>query len=143
MHELVVDAQTEKLDEVLDFIDGYLDEWGFNMKTQTQVNIAVEEIFVNIAHYAYGEKTGKAKIAITRKGDDAEITFTDSGVPYNPLEKPDPDVTLSAEERDIGGLGIYIVKKSMDNVSYEYVDGHNVLTIRKNVGEISKCSSGA
>ena len=134
MHELTIDAKTEKLDEVLDFIDARLDEWGFSMKTQTQVNIAVEEIFVNIAHYAYGEKTGQAKITIARKGDDAEITFTDSGVPYNPLEKPDPDVTLSAEERDIGGLGIFIVKKSMDDVSYEYIDGKNVLTIRKNKG---------
>ena len=133
MHELVVDAQIEKLDEVLDFVDQLLDEWECPMKTQTQINIAVEEIFVNIAHYAYKAHNGQARITITRKGSDAEITFTDSGTPYNPLEKPDPDVTLSAEERDIGGLGIYIVKKSMDTVSYEHRDNNNVLTISKRI----------
>ena len=134
MYELTVDAKTENLDDVIDFIDSYLEEWGCSMKTQTQINIAVEEIFVNIAHYAYGTRSGKAKITITRKGDDAEITFIDSGTPYNPLEKPDPDVTLSAEERDIGGLGIYIVKKSMNSVSYDYINGQNILTLSKNIG---------
>ena len=133
MHELVIDAQLEKLDEVLDFIDQYLDEWECPMKTQTQINIAVEEIFVNIAHYAYEHHNGQARITITRKGSDAEITFSDSGTPYNPLARPDPDVTLSAEERDIGGLGIYIVKKSMDSVSYEHRDNNNVLTISKRI----------
>ena len=133
MHELVVDAQTEKLDEVLDFIDQHLDEWDCPMKTQTQINIAVEEIFVNIAHYAYEAHDGKARVTIARKGSNAEITFTDSGVPYNPLEKEDPDVTLSAEERQIGGLGIYIVKKSMDSVSYEHRDNNNVLTISNRI----------
>ena len=133
MHELVVEAATDKLDEVLGFIDSYLEEWECPMKTQTQIDIAVEEIFVNIAHYAYGDSVGSARIAIARKGDDAQITFTDSGTPYNPLERPDPDVTLSAEERQVGGLGIYIVKKSMDSVSYEYADGHNVLTINRHM----------
>ena len=133
MHELVVDAQVEKLDEVLDFIDQHLDEWECPMKTQTQINIAVEEIFVNIAHYAYENHDGQARITITRKGSDAEITFTDSGVPYDPLAKPDPDVTLSAEERQIGGLGIYIVKKSMDSVSYEHRDAKNILVISKRI----------
>ena len=104
------------------------------MKTQTQINIAVEEIFVNIAHYAYENHNGQARITITRKGSDAEITFTDSGVPYDPLAKPDPDVTLSAEERQIGGLGIYIVKKSMDSVSYEHRDAKNILVISKKIG---------
>ena len=130
MHELNVEAKTEKLDEVLDFIDGHLEEWECPMKTLTQINIAAEEIFVNIAHYS---GSGMAAITISRTGTDAEITFTDSGTPYNPLEKPDPDVTLSAEERDIGGLGIYIVKKSMDFVGYEHKDGQNVLTIRKKI----------
>lgn len=130
MHELNVEAKTEKLDEVLDFLDGHLEEWDCPMKTLTQINIAAEEIFVNIAHYS---GSGMAAITISRTGTDAEITFTDSGTPYNPLEKPDPDVTLSAEERDIGGLGIYIVKKSMDFVGYEHKDGQNVLTIRKKI----------
>ena len=130
MCELVVDAKIEKLDEVLDFLDARLEEWDCPMKTITQINIAAEELFVNIAHYS-GSPT--AKIAITREGPSAQITFTDSGTPYNPLEREDPDVTLSAEERDIGGLGIYIVKKSMDFVGYEHKEGHNILTIRKNI----------
>ncbi len=134
MHELITDAKIENLDEVLDFIDQHLEEWGCSMKTTTQINIAAEEIFVNIAHYAYGEEGGKARITIERKGDDAEITFTDSGVHYDPLAKEDPDITLSAEERQIGGLGIYIVKKSMDSVSYEYRDKHNILKISKAIG---------
>ena len=91
---------------------------------------------MNIAHYAYKPQTGKATITIERKGNDAEITFIDSGTPYNPLAKPDPDVTLSAEERGIGGLGIYIVKKSMDNVSYEYKDGCNILKFTKKIGQV-------
>ncbi len=131
--ELIIDAKIEKLDDVLEFVDGFLEENGCNMKTQTQINIAVEEIFVNIAHYAYSSGEGSARIEVNEVDGVAEITFTDSGTPYNPLEKPDPDVTLSAEEREIGGLGIYIVKKSMDKVSYEYRDGKNVFTIRKRV----------
>ena len=133
MKELTTEASTDKLDEVLGFIDEILDEWDCPMKTQTQINIAVEEIFVNIAHYAYKAHNGQARITVTRKGYDAEITFTDSGTPYNPLEREDPDVTLSAEERQIGGLGIYIVKKSMDSVSYEHRDNNNVLTISKRI----------
>ena len=130
MKELITEASTEKLDEVLDFIDGFLDEWECPMKITTQINIAAEEIFVNIAHYS---GSNEAKITIEKSGDMAEITFTDSGIPYNPLARPDPDVTLPAEDRIIGGLGIYIVKKSMDAVSYDYTDGHNVFTMRKSI----------
>ena len=130
MKELITEASTEKLDEVLDFIDGFLDEWECPMKITTQINIAAEEIFVNIAHYS---GSNEAKITIAKSGDMAEITFTDSGIPYNPLARPDPDVTLPAEDRIIGGLGIYIVKKSMDAVSYDYTDGHNVFTMRKRI----------
>ncbi|MBR0257037.1 MAG: ATP-binding protein [Synergistaceae bacterium] len=130
MKELITEASTEKLDEVLDFIDGFLNEWECPMRVMTQINIAAEEIFVNIAHYSGSEN---AKITIVKSGDMAEITFTDSGIPYNPLARPDPDVTLPAEKRRIGGLGIYIVKKSMDEVSYDYRNGHNVFTIRKRI----------
>ena len=131
MCELVIEAKTEKLEDVLAFLEEHLEEWGCPMKTLTQINIAAEELFVNIAHYS-GSPT--ATITLERKGPSAEITFTDSGTPYNPLEHEDPDVTLSAEERDIGGLGIYIVKKSMDSVNYEHKDGRNILTIRKTIG---------
>ena len=103
------------------------------MKQQMQIDIAAEEIFVNIAHYAYTPGTGEATICVELYQDPSaiEITFIDQGVPYDPLAKPDPDVTLSAKERKIGGLGIFMVKKSMDEVRYEYLDGCNVLTIKK------------
>ena len=131
MKELVTAAKTDKLDEVLDFIDGILEEWDCPMKIMTQLNVAAEEIFVNIAYYSGAEE---AKISVGKTGSFIEITFTDKGIPYNPLERPDPDVTLSAEERGIGGLGIYMVKKSMDEVTYEHKDGCNVFIMRKSIG---------
>ena len=133
--EMEIKALTENLQTVLDFVDDFLEEMGASMKVQMQLDVAVEELFVNIAHYAYTPDIGMAIIQIETDSDKdkVSITFKDTGKPYNPLEKPDPDVTLSAEERSIGGLGIYMVKKSMDDMRYEYKDGQNVLTITKNL----------
>ena len=114
MDELKIEAKVENLDEVLAFIDERLEEAGCPMKIQTQLDIAVEEIYVNIASYAYVPGSGNAEIGIeiSREPEAAIIRFTDSGIPYNPLAKEDPDITLPAEERPIGGLGIYMVKKA-------------------------------
>ena len=133
MKELVVEALAENLPEVMGFADEQLEAADCPMKTQMQIDIAVEEIFVNIAKYAYGDEIGTAtiKTEILTEPSAFEVTFIDSGVPYDPLAKPDPDVTLSAEERQIGGLGIYMVKKSMDSIDYQYLDGQNILTITK------------
>ncbi len=133
MKELVIEAKTENLDEVLAFVDELLESNGCPIKTQMQIDVAVEEIFVNIAHYAYTPDVGKAVIQVEMSDDPKEVKFTfiDSGVHFNPLAKKDPDVTLSAAERPIGGLGIYMVKKSMDEMTYEYKEGQNILTIRK------------
>lgn len=133
MKELVVDAKTENLDQVLDFVNLELEAADCPMKTQVQLDITVEEIFVNIAHYAYQSGVGKAVVRIRIQEEAVEIIFMDQGVPYNPLEKEDPDITLSAEDRQIGGLGIYMVKKSVDAVSYEYKYGQNILRIQKNI----------
>lgn len=135
MTELKVAALTENLGQVLGFVETRLEELDCPMKIQTQIDIAVEEIYVNIANYAYQSETGQATICIETEEDSGIviIRFIDSGIPFNPLERKDPDVTLSAEERNIGGLGIYMVKKSMDDVSYEYQDGHNILTIKKKI----------
>ncbi|MCR4749970.1 MAG: ATP-binding protein [Lachnospiraceae bacterium] len=132
-NRIKIQAQTEHLHEVLLFVDGHLEEMGASMKVQMQIDMAVEELFVNIAHYAYAPDIGDAIICVTKdkEKNQISITFTDSGKAYNPLEKPDPDVTLSVEERSIGGLGIYMVKKSMDDMHYEYKDGQNILTIMK------------
>ena len=133
MKEFKTEAITENLHSVLEFIDGKLELIGCPMKPQMQIDIAAEEIFVNIAHYAYTSGTGEVtiRVELCRDPSGAEITFIDRGVPYDPLAKPDPDVTLSVKERKIGGLGIFMVKKSMDEVKYEYLDGCNVLTIKK------------
>lgn len=136
MTQRTFEAVTKNLDQVLAFLDSQLESWGCPLRVQLQLDVAVEELFVNIASYAYGEKTGTAEIAMDLlPGQIIEITFRDSGIPYNPLEKPDPDVTKPAEEREIGGLGIYIVKKSMDEVLYRHEDGQNILTIRKALSE--------
>ena len=133
--ELVIEASTDKLDEVIAFVDSQLEDKECSMKTQMQIDIAVEEIFVNIANYAYNPEVGKATIRVEVSNEPlaVAITFLDHGKPYDPLAKEDPDVTLSAEERDIGGLGIFMTKKSMDNIRYEYKDGQNILTIEKNL----------
>ena len=133
MAELTLRASIANLNKVLAFVDAELEKLDCPMKAQMQIDIAVEELFVNIAHYAYTPGEGDATIRVepSRDAGAVEITFLDRGVPFDPLAKPDPDVTLSAEERKIGGLGIFMVKKSMDDMRYEYRDGQNVLTIRK------------
>ena len=128
---LKVDATVENLERVVEFTNGFLDKMGCSMKAQTQIELSLEEAYVNIANYAYGDETGSAEIILDSEGDTAVITLKDSGTPYNPLEKADPDITLSAEERQIGGLGIFLVKKNMDDVSYKYEDGFNILTMKK------------
>ena len=133
MNELTLEAKKENLDEVLAFVDGCLETLDCSPKAQMQIDIAVEEIFVNIASYAYAPDVGQATIRVEPEAGAVAITFEDSGVPYDPLAKADPDVTLSAEERQIGGLGIFMVKKSMDSMEYEYRNGRNILTIRKNL----------
>ncbi|MBR1523009.1 MAG: ATP-binding protein [Lachnospiraceae bacterium] len=133
MDKITIEAKVDNLNEVLAFIDEKLEANNCPMKIQTQIDIAVEEIFVNIASYAYTPDTGLATISAEVSEEPLAITvsFSDKGIPYDPLAKEDPDITLSAEERQIGGLGIYMVKKSMDHVSYEYKDGQNIFTIMK------------
>ena len=134
-NELTVDAVTENLPRVQSFVDEHLEMAGCPMKTQIQIGVVVEEIFVNIAHYAYAPDTGRATVCVEVSEEPARVTivFLDSGIPYNPLARPDPDVTLPAKERPVGGLGIYITKKTMDSVSYEYRDGKNILTLQKDL----------
>ncbi|NLA26706.1 MAG: SpoIIE family protein phosphatase [Firmicutes bacterium] len=130
---ITVPAKPESLGRVLDFVNARLAVSSCPAKAQTMLNIAAEEIFTNIAHYAYPEGQGAVRIeyAFQEEPPAASLTFIDSGIGYNPLQNPDPDTTLSAEERAIGGLGIYMVKKSMDHVGYEYTEGHNRLTVTK------------
>ena len=135
MSKLEVDAIVENLPQVLEFIDSKLEELECSMKVQMQIDVSVEELFVNIANYAYKDSVGKAEIIfdVHENPTNIEISLIDSGIPYNPLEKEDPDITLSAEDRAIGGLGIYMVKKNMDEVKYEYKEGQNITIISKSI----------
>ena len=135
MNELTLEAKVENLNKALAFVDEFLESLDCPPKAQMQVDVAVEELFVNVAKYAYTPKVGPLTIRVAAYEDNSElaITFIDHGVPYDPLAKKDPDITLSAQERQIGGLGIYMVKKSMDSLEYAYQDGQNILTIRKNI----------
>ena len=131
MAELRIKAKVENLNDVMAFVDAELEKLDCPMRAQMQIDVAVEELFVNIAHYAYAPGEGDAQITVRAADGMVEIEFRDSGVPYDPLAKADPDVSLSAEERQIGGLGIFMVKKTMDDMVYHYMDGQYVFKIRK------------
>lgn len=131
---LKVSAKIEEWNQVSDFLEMQLEELNCPFAEQAQILIAAEEIFVNIASYAYGDAEGEAEIKTEINAERCfKIEFQDSGIPYNPLQKEDPDITLSAEERKIGGLGIFMVKKTMDDVQYEYKEGKNCFIIFKNI----------
>ena len=131
--DLEVEASVDQLQRVIDYVDAHLEAVSCPPKAQMQMQLAVEEIFVNIASYAYAPGIGKATVRVEVSGDPVtvSITFIDRGIPYDPLKKEDPDVTLPAGERRIGGLGIFMTKKIMDDVTYEYRDGQNILTLKK------------
>lgn len=135
MHELTVNAAVENIPAVTAFVDEQLEALDCPLKAQMQIDIAIDELFSNIAYYAYNPDVGPAtvRVEVTQDPMAVTITFIDHGVPYDPLAKDDPDVSLSAEERDVGGLGIYMVKKSMDSIAYEYRDGQNILMIKKHL----------
>ena len=135
MAEITLRATLANLEKVLAFVDAELEKLDCPMKEQMQIDVAVEELFVNIANYAYVPREGSATIRMESQPEagTVAITFIDRGIPYNPVAKPDPDVTLSAEDRKIGGLGIFMVKKMMDDMRYENKDGKNILTFKKRI----------
>ena len=105
------------------------------MKLIKQINVVTEEVFTNISHYAYNENIGKMRLSVEYKDGDIILKFIDHGIPFNPLLKKDPDISLSANERQIGGLGIFMVKKIMDEAKYKYENGQNILILRKSIEE--------
>lgn len=135
MKELTIAATVENIETVTDFVNEQLEALDCPIKAQMQIDIAIDELFGNIAHYAYNPQVGKAtvRVEVIEEPLGVTVTFIDNGKPYDPLKNEDPDTTLSAEERKIGGLGIYMVKKSMDEITYEYKNGQNILKIKKNL----------
>ncbi len=135
MKELNLEAKLQNLQQALDFVDDYLMTLNCPLRLQMQIDVAVEEIFVNIASYAYKPDTGSVTLRVEKLTDPLgiSITFVDCGVPFDPTTMADPDVSLSADERKIGGLGIFMVKKSMEKMTYEYKDSQNILTLTKHL----------
>ncbi|MBR1395916.1 MAG: ATP-binding protein [Selenomonadaceae bacterium] len=135
--ELVIEAVIDNLDEVNLFVHKSIEQFEVSKRTLMQLDLVVEEIFVNIASYAYSPNTGSVKILLQTDMEHLYIslTFIDSGVPYNPLEQSDPNVNLSAEERDIGGLGIFLTKNLVDDISYQHINGQNVLKFTKRLND--------
>ena len=133
MKELNISATVENIPVVTAFVDEQLEALNCPLKALMQIDIAIDELFGNIAQYAYNPDIGSATVRVEVSEDPLAviITFIDGGIPYDPLKADDPDITLSAEDRPLGGLGIYMVKKSMDAIIYEHRDGKNILSIKK------------
>lgn len=131
--QLTIDAVVDNIETVTDFVTGALERYDCPMKAIMQISIAIDELFGNIANYAYRPEVGKATVEVEILENPLQVivTFKDNGKPFDPLKVEDPDITSSAEERQVGGLGIYLVKKSMDAITYEYRSGQNILTIKK------------
>ena len=134
MKEIELEAIIDNIPKLTSFVEEFAEEAECPAKVMVHLDVAIDEIFSNIAHYAYPDETGKVWVRVDCLDNPKriELRFEDEGIRYNPLEKEDPDIKLSAEERQIGGLGIFIVKKSMDAMEYSYEDGKNILTIVKN-----------
>ena len=131
MPERTFPANVSALEDALAFTEEQLEAAGCPVNKVMQISVAIEEMFVNIAHYAYPGGNGTVRYSIEHDGQGVTFRLADSGIPFNPLAKPDPDITLSAKERKIGGLGIYMMKKTMDEAVYEYTSGENILTMKK------------
>lgn len=138
MAKIKIIADDKNLESLQGFVHEELEAFCSDMKLLFQIDLVVEEIFVNIAHYAYAPDRGEAEIICDIKADNDScpnmtLTFIDSGKAFDPLSVPEPDITLGANERKIGGLGIFLTKKYMDKCRYEYRDGKNILTLKKNL----------
>ena len=135
MKEIVLNAEVASIEKVTDFVNEELESNDCSMKAQLQIDVAIDEIMSNVAYYGYPDGNGQVRVTVDFPGNEAKviIAFEDNGIEFNPLEKQDPDVTLSADDRLVGGLGIFIVKKTMDDVRYERKDNKNILTIEKTI----------
>ena len=135
MKEMNIEATIDNIPTVTAWVDEQLEALDCPMKAQMQIDIAIDELFSNIARYAYNPETGPAtvRVEVAENPMAVVITFIDKGIPYDPLKQEDPNTHLPAEEREIGGLGIFMVKKTMDDITYEYKDGQYILSIKKNI----------
>lgn len=136
MQEMTINATIDQIEPVTDFVNEQLAGLGCSKRVRIQVDVAIDELFGNIARYAYNPEVGPATVRVEVEEDPlcVIITFIDNGIPYDPLSAEFVDTRhLPAEERPIGGLGVFIVKQTMDDVKYSYKDGQNILSIRKKI----------
>lgn len=136
MNEITIDADIKNLNEITSFLNNIIDNYDCSMEVKFQLELAIEEIYVNIAYYAYPNAIGSTTIRYDIVNEDDKppllvLDILDQGEEYNPLEEKNPDISLDAMAREIGGLGIFIVKESMDFVDYHYENGNNIFTIKK------------
>ncbi len=133
MNKLTVPAKIENLQKVMNFLSDQLDSVDYVMKSRLQLELSIEEAYVNIVNYAYKSEEGKVVICCDIDEHPLQVTmqFIDCGIPYNPLKNEDPDISLNVEEKEVGGLGIFLIKKNVDHIEYEHKDGKNILTIQK------------
>ena len=137
MKEWTAKAETGSIAVITQDVDRELDALGCSPEARRKINVALDELLSNIAYYAYAPESGEVTVQI--RFDEADgtvfLTFIDNGVPYNPLEEPDPDITLAAEKRPVGRLGILMAKKKMDGMEYRRENNRNILTVRKRIRE--------
>ena len=135
MQEMSFSAEIESIPDVTAWIDEELEKLGCSMKAQMQIDLAIDEIFSNIARYAYPDKSGSVTIRYSFEAASRlfSVAFIDQGIPFDPLRHEDPDTSLDMSEREIGGLGIFLVKKTMDEIGYHYRDGKNILCLKKTI----------
>ena len=135
MIEITVSASVNEIRTATEFINRQLTQAGCEEWFRVQIDVVIDEILCNIARFAYQRETGLATVRFDLESDPRGIvlTFIDSGTPYDPLTAADPDISLPASKRAIGGLGLFMVRKLMDDVSYSYRDGQNILTVRKKI----------
>ncbi len=140
MNELTIEAVVENIATVTEFVNGQLEAYNCPPKAKMQIDIAIDELFGNIAQFAYDPEIGPATVRVEVEEDPLTVlvTFIDHGRPYDPLSGKDPDVMCPTEERDLSGLGVFLVKKTMDEISYEYRNGQNILRICKTMQEVEK-----
>ena len=133
---LTLTNDLKRVPRLNEFIDDVSEANGFDMATIMQINLAIEEAVVNVMNYAYPEGT-KGDITIEAKSNGTEMIFiiSDTGKPFDPTAKPEVDITKSAEDRAIGGLGIHLIRQIMDRINYERIDGHNILTLIKKLSK--------
>ena len=144
-NEITVLATLENISKVTGFVDQHLIAFNCPLRTRIQLKVAVDELLGNIANYAYYPDHGHATIRVDVEKEPTRVilTFIDSGAPYDPLSREAPDISLPARQRQIGGLGIFMVRKTMDSISYEYKNGQNILTVLKNVEPSSSQTKGS